>query len=59
MPWKRASIPARRNRSDFIFPPVKVDRVVKDGEVIELGGVKMTAHVTAGIPRAAPAGPGR
>ena len=30
------------------FPPVKVDRVVKDGEIIELGGLKLTAHITAG-----------
>lgn len=30
------------------FPPVKVDRVVKDGETIELGGLTLTAHITPG-----------
>jgi len=32
----------------FSFPPVKVDRIVKDGETVSLGGVPITAHVTAG-----------
>jgi metallo-beta-lactamase class B len=30
------------------FKPVKVDRVIKDGEVVELGGNKMKAHLTPG-----------
>lgn len=30
------------------FPAVKVDRIVKDGETIELGGTKLTAHLTPG-----------
>lgn len=30
------------------FPPVKVDRIVKDGEEVELGGVRFTAHLTPG-----------
>ncbi len=30
------------------FDPVRVDRRLKDGEVVEHGGVKLTAHVTAG-----------
>jgi metallo-beta-lactamase class B len=30
------------------FPPVKVDRIVKDGEAVTLGGVSITAHITAG-----------
>jgi metallo-beta-lactamase class B len=30
------------------FKPVKVDRVVKDGETIQLGDVKLTAHLTPG-----------
>lgn len=29
-------------------PPVAVDRVVKSGEELELGGVRLTAHVTPG-----------
>jgi len=30
------------------FPPVKVDRAVKDGDTVFLGGVTLTAHVTPG-----------
>lgn len=30
------------------FPPVQVDRIVKDGETVELGGTKLTAHLTPG-----------
>ena len=30
------------------FPPVKVDRAVKDGDTVDLGGVTLTAHVTPG-----------
>jgi metallo-beta-lactamase class B len=31
-----------------LFPPVKADRIVRDGDTISLGGVTMTAHITAG-----------
>ena len=30
------------------FPPVTADRVLKDGDIVELGGVKLTARLTAG-----------
>ncbi len=30
------------------FPPVKVDRAIKDGDTVDLGGVTLTAHVTPG-----------
>jgi metallo-beta-lactamase class B len=30
------------------FPPVTADRVLKDGDVVELGGVKLAARLTAG-----------
>jgi metallo-beta-lactamase class B len=30
------------------FPPVHADRIVMDGEVVELGGMRFTAHFTAG-----------
>ena len=30
------------------FPAVHVDRVIKDGEIVELGGVTLTAHITPG-----------
>ena len=33
------------------FPPAHVDRTLHDGEVIELGGVKLTAHKTPGHTR--------
>lgn len=30
------------------FPPVRVDRVIADGETVALGGVALTAHITPG-----------
>jgi len=30
------------------FAPASVDRIVMDGEVVELGGVRFTAHITPG-----------
>jgi metallo-beta-lactamase class B len=30
------------------FPAVHVDRVIKDGDTVELGGVTLTAHITPG-----------
>jgi metallo-beta-lactamase class B len=32
----------------FSFPPVTVDGIVRDGEVIRLGGAALTAHLTPG-----------
>jgi metallo-beta-lactamase class B len=32
-------------------PPVKVDRVLKDGDTVKLGGVTLTAHLTPGHSR--------
>jgi len=32
----------------FSYAPVKADRILRDGDTIELGGVKMTAHLTPG-----------
>lgn len=32
----------------FLFEPVKADRILRDGDEVELGGVKMTAHLTPG-----------
>jgi metallo-beta-lactamase class B len=40
--------PGSEDRKDFDFPPVKVDRIVKDGEVVDVGGVRFTAHLTPG-----------
>ena len=37
--------PHRRNPG---FTPVKVDRILKDGEKIQLGGTTLVAHLTAG-----------
>jgi metallo-beta-lactamase class B len=31
-----------------VYPPVKVDHVLHDGEKVQLGGVTMVAHLTAG-----------
>lgn len=33
------------------FPRIRVDRRLKDGDVVEHGGVRLTAHVTAGHTR--------
>ncbi len=33
------------------FPPVTVDRALKDGDTVELGGVKLTAHLASGHTR--------
>lgn len=46
-------------RTDFLFPihavpaypPAKVDRVLRDGDTVELGGVTLTAHKTGGHTR--------
>lgn len=32
----------------FYFPPVKADRVLKDGDTVSVGNVSMTARLTAG-----------
>jgi metallo-beta-lactamase class B len=40
--------PGSEENASLKFPPVTVDRVLKDGEVIELGGVKLSAHLTPG-----------
>lgn len=40
--------PGSENNRGMNFPAVKVDRKVKDGDVVELGGVKFTANVTPG-----------
>lgn len=33
---------------EFYFPPVKADRVLKDGDTVSIGNVTMTARLTAG-----------
>jgi metallo-beta-lactamase class B len=40
--------PGRESAKELGFPPVKVDRTVKDGDVVSLGGVTLTAHATPG-----------
>ena len=32
----------------YLYEPVQVDRILNDGDKVELGGVTMTAHVTPG-----------
>ena len=49
----------RRSRTDFLaasgsvppYPPAHVDRVLHDGDTVDLGGVTLTAHKTAGHTR--------
>lgn len=38
----------------FYFPPTKVDRVLRDGDVVRLGDVAITAYNMGGIPAATP-----
>lgn len=33
---------------DLLYPPVATDRLVQDGETVELGGLRFTAHFTPG-----------
>lgn len=33
---------------DILYPPVRADRLLQDGEIVELGGVRFTAHFTPG-----------
>lgn len=40
-------------RETILFTPVKVDRIVADGESVTLGGVVLTAHLTPGHTRGA------
>jgi metallo-beta-lactamase class B len=39
--------------SDFVYPPVKVDRVLRDGDIIKMGDVVLTAYHTPGHTRGA------
>ena len=36
------------NRPDFQFPPVTVDRVLSDGDIVTVGGVRLTGRHTPG-----------
>lgn len=52
-----ASVIARGGKGDYhlgpayYFPPVRVDRVVRDGEVVRVGKVALTARLTPGHTR--------
>lgn len=52
-----AALAARGGAGDFAFgedatyAPVKADRIVDDGEIVTLGGVSLTAHITPGHTR--------
>lgn len=39
-------VPGSEDDADFAAPPVRVDRVIGDGETLTLGGVSLTAHLT-------------
>jgi metallo-beta-lactamase class B len=38
---------------DFAYPPVKVDRILRDGDQIRMGEVRLTAYLTPGHTRGA------
>ena len=40
--------PGSENRHELDFAPVKVDRVLHDGDTVSLGGETLTAHLTPG-----------
>jgi metallo-beta-lactamase class B len=40
--------PGERKNTDLAFPAVKVDRTVKEGDKVTLGGVTLVAHATPG-----------
>jgi metallo-beta-lactamase class B len=40
--------PGSEERKDLEFPPVKVDRTIRDGDKVELGGTAITAHSMPG-----------
>lgn len=42
---------SRLKASYLSYPPAKVDRRLKDGDVVELGGSKLVAHLTPGHTR--------
>ena len=52
-----AALLARGGRGDFFFgdrstfPPITPDRLIHDGDTVSLGGVTLTAHLTAGHTR--------
>ena len=54
-----AEIVESGGRTDFLvpsdavppYPPARVDRILHDGDTVELGGVTLTAHKTAGHTR--------
>lgn len=39
--------------NDFVYPPARVDRVLRDGDTIALGDVALTAYLTPGHTRGA------
>jgi metallo-beta-lactamase class B len=39
--------------NDFLYPPVKVDRILRDGDIIKMGDVVLTAYLTPGHTRGA------
>jgi metallo-beta-lactamase class B len=39
------------NIPEFLYPAIKVDRVLHDGDTIRLGGTVLTAHITPGHTR--------
>ena len=46
-----------RQLATSLYKPVKVDRVLHDGDEVKLGGAVLTAHSRPVTPRAAPPGP--
>lgn len=45
---ERGVYPGSETNPALQFPPVKVDRVLKDGDAVAIGGLTLTAHLTPG-----------
>ena len=45
---ERGVYPGSEDRNVLNFPPVKVDRMLKDGDTVSVGGLTLTAHLTPG-----------
>jgi metallo-beta-lactamase class B len=44
----RSGRQAGNGGKDILFPPVEIDRTIRDGDTVSLGGTVLTAHLTPG-----------
>ena len=51
--WRAATSDDFKYANDFVYPAVKVDRVLRDGDTVKMGDVLLTAYHTPGHTRGA------